>query len=175
MHDAVYKMVEEIVTYYITPRDSFEVLEISGERWDFDGNGVNYTRTVYPEFDICEKPMDRQFDLIIAEQVFEYLPRPYRAGCNVHAMLYEGGYFLISAPFLYPRHDYPMDCNRWSEMGLKYFLEECGFPIEGIKTDSWGNRDCIRALLDGRRNYQEGDSLENEPEFPVNVWAMARK
>ena len=42
-------------------------------------------------------------------------------------------------------HGYPIDCSRWTELGLKHFLAECGFPIEDFKTGSWGNRASVKA------------------------------
>ncbi len=64
----------------------------------------------YPEYDICEGPfLDecgaiRQFDLILANQVWEHLDRPYAATCNVLEMLRPGGYFWIAVPFFIPYH-----------------------------------------------------------------------
>jgi len=34
----------------------------------------------------------------------------------------------------------PVDCSRWTPLGMTYFLSEAGCPIEVIKTGSWGNR-----------------------------------
>jgi len=49
---------------------------------------------------------------------------------------------VVTTPFLIRLHDGPVDCSRRSETGLKYFLAECGFDIEKIKTGSWGNPEC---------------------------------
>jgi hypothetical protein len=43
-------------------------------------NFKSYTSTDFRDFDICAETLDRQFDLIIADQVFEHLPWPMRAG-----------------------------------------------------------------------------------------------
>ena len=51
------------------------------------------------------------------------------------------------APFMYRGHADPYDCTRWSETGMKYFLADCGFPIETIRTGSWGNAACIKSDL----------------------------
>lgn len=134
----------------------------------------SYTEGNYPEFDICKDCLNRTFDIIIADQVFEHLLWPYRAGRNVYQMLEPGGYFIISTPFLIRVHDVPVDCSRWTELGLKYLLAECGFSIEQIETGSWGNRECINANFKKwkRRGW---NSLRNEPNFPVTVWAIAKK
>ena len=62
-------------------------------------------------------------------------------------------------------------------MGFKYFLAECGFPLEAIRTGSWGNSSCVKANL--KRNWvryrKHIHSLRNEPKLPYVVWALARK
>jgi hypothetical protein len=89
------------------------------------------------------------------------------------------GHFLATTPFLLRIHKVPYDCSRWTETGMKYLLAECGFPLETIHTGSWGNRDCVRENLrsDGKsapyRPWKT--SLRNDPDFPIVVWALARK
>jgi SAM-dependent methyltransferase len=156
---------------------SFSVLEISGRAWNQPTLFQNYQAVDFPEFDICSQTLPEKFDLIIAEQVFEHLLWPFRAAKNVHAMLRPGGYFLITTPFMVRIHNCPTDCSRWSEVGMKYFLADCGFPLEGIQTGSWGNRACVRAhLKDWWHIYQSWrHSLVNEPDYPLSVWALAKK
>lgn len=161
----------------ITSRlDKVNVLEISGNRWKVEGETVKYTQASYPEFDICQNVLPGDFNLIIAEMVFEHLPYPYRAGRNVFQMLNTPGFFVISTPFMYPVHNHPIDCTRWTRAGMKYFLTECGFDENRIHTDSWGNRDCVKAMTPGPVEYDEQQhSLENDPDYPVSVWAIANK
>lgn len=157
------------------PCGEMAALEISGSTWR-DWGFKSHRSANYPEYDICTEPLPETFDIIIAEQVFEHLLWPYRAGRNVHAMLKPGGYFMISTPFLIAIHDHPVDCSRWTETGLKHFLAECGFPLEGVKTGSWGNRRCVKANLNAFLFYRANwHSLKNEYRFPVSVWALARK
>jgi SAM-dependent methyltransferase len=152
------------------------VLEISGNKWGQTNSFRKYTSVEYPDYDVCAGPLPERFDLIIAEQVFEHLQWPYRAGRNIYQMLNPGGYFLISTPFLLKVHNYPIDCSRWTETGLKYFLAECGFPLESMTTSSWGNRACIKANLNGWTPYNKWfHSLRNEPDFPAVVWGLCRK
>jgi SAM-dependent methyltransferase len=155
---------------------NLDVLEISGgPQWRRVFKFRSYTGTQYPDFDICSQTLDRQFDLIIADQVFEHLPWPNRAGRNVFQMLRPGGTFVIATPFLVRVHKVPLDCNRWTEQGLAYLLRDCGFPEGNIKTDSWGNRACLKANLTKWRRYGWYRPLWNEPNYPVMVWAFARK
>jgi SAM-dependent methyltransferase len=156
--------------------EKLDVLEISaGPQWRREFNFRSYTPTEYPDFDICSEALEQKFDLIIADQVFEHLPWPYRAGRNVHSMLRPGGYFIVATPFLLKIHKVPLDCSRWTEQGLSYLLQECGFAEDAIKTDSWGNRSCTIANFKRWRTRGWLGSLANEPDFPVMVWAIARK
>lgn len=155
--------------------ERLDVLEISaGPQWAREFSFRSYTATGYPEFDVCAQTLPRRFDLIIADQVFEHLQRPYRAARNVRAMLRPGGHFLLTVPFLVRVHKSPSDCTRWTEEGLGYFLQECGFAAAGITTGSWGNRDCVKANLTRWRKRGLFGSLVNEPDFPLVVWAFAR-
>ncbi|MBA3033141.1 MAG: class I SAM-dependent methyltransferase [Gammaproteobacteria bacterium] len=154
--------------------EKLNVLEISaGQHWREYGFG-QFTEANYPDFDICSQVMEDRFDLIIADQVFEHLLWPYRAAKNVLTMLKPGGYFLVTTPFLIRIHDVPHDCTRWTETGLKYFLNECGFPMETIRTDSWGNRSCVIANFTKWARRGWFGSLRNEPQFPVAIWALAQ-
>ena len=154
---------------------SLAALEVSGNRFSKHGF-KSYKSIEFPTFDICAGCLPETFDLIIAEQVFEHLLWPYRAAKNVYAMLNSRGYFLVSTPFLVPVHNFPVDCTRWTELGLKHFLAECGFPLEQVVTESWGNRKCVIANLSGWVPYRSRlHSLQNEPQYPYHVWALARK
>jgi SAM-dependent methyltransferase len=155
--------------------ETLNVLEISGgPQWRRAFNFGSYTSTQFPEFDICSEALDRKFDLIIADQVFEHLRWPIRAGRNVFKMLQPGGYFIIATPFLVRVHDVPIDCSRWTRQGLSYMLQECGFGEHDIRTDAWGNRKCLKANLFKWRRYGWYRSLANEPNFPIMVWAIAQ-
>jgi SAM-dependent methyltransferase len=154
---------------------TLRALEISGNHFSrlcFK----EYRAVHYPDYDVCTSSLAEEFDLIIAEQVFEHLLWPYRAGRNVYQMLSPGGHFLVSTPFLVRIHDYPTDCTRWTEMGLRFFLAECGFDLAKIRTFSWGNRACIQAdFTEWARYRRKIHSLANEPQFPYHVWAVAQK
>jgi SAM-dependent methyltransferase len=152
-----------------------KVLEISGKRWE--GFGFEeYVSVSFPEYDICCERIEEQYDLIVAEQVFEHLLWPYRAGRNIWKMLNPGGHFLITTPFLIRIHEEPHDCTRWSDTGLRHFLAECGFSLEDMQAGSWGNRRCVRANLKRWKPYRRlFHSLKNEKGFPLVTWALVRK
>ena len=155
--------------------ETLSVLEVSGRVWA-DFGFREYRSTSYPDFDLTRDVLPQRFDLIIAEHVFEHLLWPYRAGRNVLEMLADGGHFLVVTPFLYRVHDDPVDCTRWTETGLRHFLAECGFSLEGVRTGSWGNRRSVEASFTNeyRLFNRRVHPLRVEKEYPIVVWALAR-
>lgn len=159
----------------LDPKD-LDTLEISaGNQWSSKFRFKSFSETQYPAFDICSDKLDRKFDLIIADQIFEHLPFPFRATKNVFEMLRPGGYFIIATPFLVRVHNVPIDCSRWTETGLSYLLQDGGFQASNIQTHSWGNRNCVTKNFTKWRKRGFFGSKKNEPNFPVMVWAYARK
>jgi SAM-dependent methyltransferase len=155
---------------------SLRALEISGNRWETWGFRA-YQNTSFPAYDVCEKPLEREaFDIIFAEQILEHVLWPRRAASNLWTMLRPGGMLVVNTPFLIRVHEFPVDCSRWTELGLRYLLVEAGFDLGSIRTGSWGNRACVRANFWGWRRWIRWlHSLRNEPGFPVVVWAIAEK
>jgi SAM-dependent methyltransferase len=169
MNDATKQLVRAL------PVETLETVEISGNAWS-DFGFKSYDSVHFPAFDLCKDVLPKQYDLVIAEQVLEHVFWPYRAVKNVYDSLRPGGYFLVSTPFLVRVHNDPVDCSRWTELGLKHLLAEGGFPLEYIETGSWGNRACVVDNLASWVEYRPGEhSLVNEPELPYHVWARAKK
>lgn len=135
----------------------------------------SYHAVSYPEFDICRIKMERQFDMIIADNVFEHLQAPDAACQNVLGMLRPGGLFLVATPFLYRIHGSPHDYSRWTPAGLSELLIRNGFACEGLQVGSWGNLRCVKASLRHWQYLGWGRDLSNDPNLPIIVWAFAQK
>lgn len=160
-----------------------DVAEISG-KWGKRFQFRSYTQFRYPAFDICAGPFIddagqlRQFDLILANQVWEHLDRPYAATRNVLQMLRPGGYFWLAVPFFVPLHAAPQDCSRWNARGLKNLLIEAGFGADAIHAEQWGNAHVARRNLEAEWppvHDPETDDIRNDPDMPVCAWALAQK
>lgn len=159
-----------------------DVCEVSaGENEDWRHLGYRSYRTLeWPDFDLAVEPLAPElaarFDLVIADQVLEHLLYPLRGVRNIRAMLRPGGHALIMTPFLYPMHGHPVDCSRWSDVGLRHFLEEGGFALEDIQVWCWGNKGVAKALLTSWPRMGWRRRLPpNDPRCMVQVWALARK
>jgi SAM-dependent methyltransferase len=156
--------------------ERLDALEISaGQHWRRSFSFRSFTGTEYPGYDVCSEVLTRSFDLVIADQIFEHLQWPTRAARNISDMLRPGGHLIIAVPFLLRVHNSPIDCTRWTETGLSNLLQEAGFSPDRIRTDSWGNRACVKANLTRWRKRGFFGSLRNEPNVPVMVWAIAQK
>ncbi len=163
--------------------EKLDVAEISG-KWGAGFRFRSYRAFRYPRFDICAGPITddngkiRKFDLILANQVWEHLDRPYAATNNVRRMLKKGGHFWLAVPFLVRFHAAPADNSRWSARGLKNLLIEGGFQPGLIRVEQWGNRNAaLRNLEDlWPPEYDAGrDTLENDPKMPIMAWAIAQR
>lgn len=136
----------------------------------------SYRSANYPQFDICRNVLPGQFDVVIADQVLEHVPRPVDAARNIHAMVKPGGFAAIATPFLFRVHARPHDYNRWTPAGLEQLLIQGGFAADRIMADAWGNRTCAKAHLQGPvRAYGFKRDLRNDPEYPIMCWAFAQK
>ncbi len=160
--------------------DAAEISGKTGRRFVFQ----SYDRFRYPKYDICDGPFEtedglvRKYDIILANQVWEHLDRPYAAARNVLRMLRVGGYFWLAVPFYIRYHGAPVDCSRWTARGLKNLLIEAGFDADNIRAEQWGNRAAAARNLeaDWPPVYDpESDDLTNDPNCPVCAWALARK
>jgi len=171
MYEETIRLVEQLGP------GELDALEISGDRWRSLAKFKSYRSVDFPEYDLCIAPLPEQFDLVVADQVFEHLLWPYRAGRNVYEMVRPGGHFLVMTPFLVRVHAHPTDCSRWTETGIRHLLGECGFPMDLIRTGSWGNISCVRAELTRFRKYRRlfHHSLRDQPQYPIQVWALAKK
>lgn len=152
-----------------------DALEISaGWKWRGRQWG-SFTEMNWPQHDICKDVLDRKFDIVIADNVWEHLLYPYRAARNVHSMLRPGGWFVNITPFMIRYHPIPTDCSRWTELGMTHFLEEAGFDPARIVTGSWGNASAVKANFHRWARTGWKRILPNDERFPVTIWAMAQK
>jgi len=163
--------------------ERLDAAEISGQ-WGQGLGFKSFESYYYPRHDPCKAAFVRdhgaavKVDVILANQVWEHLDRPFAATRNVLKMLRKGGYFWVAVPFFIPFHAVPVDCNRWSARGLGNLLIEAGFEADSIRAGQWGNRAAALRNLEQPwpPEHQPGsDDLTNDPDFPLVSWALGRK
>ncbi len=152
---------------------SLHVAEVSGDLWTATP-WASHTQLDFPEFDLCRPPevLPGPFDLVICEQVLEHVPDPLTAVRTLRRLCRDDGHVYVSTPFLVRLHDWPGDYWRFTPDGLAILLRSQG--LEPVWVRSWGNREVAIANFDSWVPRLAGQSLENEPQLPVSVWALAR-
>lgn len=137
-----------------------------------------YAALAYPDFDLCA-PLteERRFDVVICEQVLEHVPDPQAAVANLHELTVAGGWVIVSTPFLIKVHEFPeygmLDYWRFTPRGLTTLLEGGGLAVERL--GAWGNRACVVGNFTDWSRPRSWSPMRNEPHFPVQVWAFARR
>lgn len=67
---------------------------------------------------------DSSYDIFIADQVLEHVPKVWKAAEEVCRVVKPGGLAIMTTPFLYPLHDYPVDCWRITPHGYQVLFPD---------------------------------------------------
>lgn len=201
-------MLESIAAALITqawePRPH-SVLDF-GSRWFGDGDGgwatlmrgvlkdvigrefVDHHLAVYPELDIQHLAIgDNQFDILVADQVLEHVPRPWLAAPEIHRVLKPGGIAVVCTPFLYPIHGSPDDYWRLTPSAYKVLFPEGQW--ETLVLDFWGNAARVGfeytqkgAFPEGRPDTSVAQAMGepfyvagNDGRCPLQIWWVGKK
>jgi SAM-dependent methyltransferase len=150
-----------------------DVAEISGDLWG-ELPWRTRQRLEFPEFDLCRPPdpLPGPFDLVICEQVLEHVVDPLTAVRTLKRLCRPGGYVYVATPFLVRLHGHPADYWRFTPRGLCVLLRSQG--LEPVWVRSWGNRKVAVANFTRWVSPFPWQTLRNEPQLPVVVWALAR-
>ena len=82
--------------------------------------------------DVCNVALDDEsVDGIIATGLLEHLDSDYDFMEECQRLLRKDGVLHIEVPFLQQYHDDPVDYRRYTETGLKKFVEQFGFEVMG--------------------------------------------
>jgi len=86
---------------------------------------------------ICELTtipvQDNSYDSILCNAVLEHVPDPIGSMQEFKRLLNDGGYAVISIPFLQPYHPTPTDFRRYTREGLVQLAEQTGFEVVEIR------------------------------------------
>lgn len=82
-------------------------------------------------YDGIEFPLsDASFDTILCNQVLEHVFSQKDFVAELLRVLRPGGTLILTVPFLWPEHEQPNDCLRYTSFGLRNLLEQRGFCVE---------------------------------------------
>ena len=73
--------------------------------------------------------LEKSIDAVQCMQLIEHVKNPELMIGEIHNALKPGGEIFLTAPFMYPYHEAPIDLNRWSQEGLRSLMKEFS-PIQ---------------------------------------------
>ena len=85
--------------------------------------------------------MDEAVDVVISGQCLEHVERPWRLVPEMARALKPGGTMVITAPWTWAIHRFPVDCWRILPDGMRVLLEDAGLTVEAsytVQNDCWG-------------------------------------
>lgn len=153
--------------------ESSSAVEVSGETRSRMG-WRRHVSVSFPRFDVCSPyEGDATYDVVFCEQVLEHVTDPWAAMRTLHDMARSGGHVIVSTPFLVRLHDHPGDYWRFSCDGMRLLMESAGLQI--VELGQWGNRRAVRANFARWVPTAWWRPYHDEAQFPVMVWAVARR
>jgi SAM-dependent methyltransferase len=72
---------------------------------------------------------DREFDSVVANEVFEHVFNPTDFLREINRVLKPGGMLLLTVPFVWDEHEQPNDYARYSSFGLASIVKQSGFKV----------------------------------------------
>lgn len=84
---------------------------------------------------------DESVDTVISGQCLEHVNNPFKLVAESARILKKDGYMLLTAPFKWREHKYPIDTFRYLPDGMRALMEEAGMTVINtylIKDDCWG-------------------------------------
>ena len=81
------------------------------------------------------------FDLVISGQCLEHCENPFRLTAEMVRVLKPGRLILLTAPWQWREHKWPLDCWRILPDGMRAMMREVGVePVEADmrENDCWG-------------------------------------
>jgi SAM-dependent methyltransferase len=77
---------------------------------------------------------DDSVQTILCTDVLEHLEEPKKAIAESFRVLATGGYAIYTVPLFWHIHEAPRDYFRYTEFGLRYLFEECGYEVVEVKS-----------------------------------------
>lgn len=75
---------------------------------------------------------DREFDQVVAMEVFEHIDDLHTTIEEIHRVLKPGGRIIVTVPFIWCEHETPTDYRRFTAEGLKNTMESYGFSTQKV-------------------------------------------
>ena len=146
MNDASYQQMEKLLQKYCDLSAPLRVLDVGSrdvngsyrrlmpKTWTYSGCDIQPGRNV----DIL---MPALYDiplpggscgLVISGQCLEHVPNPFRLMRDMARVLAPGGLMIVSAPWRFNIHRYPLDCWRVCPDGMAELFRDSGLAVVRI-------------------------------------------
>ncbi|MFC1856761.1 class I SAM-dependent methyltransferase [Thermodesulfobacteriota bacterium] len=152
----------------------------------------SYTRVDLSELKHAGKPsvcadaahlpfQDKAFDTVLCTEVIEHCTCPSKVLREIYRVLKSSGCAIISAPFMYPYHDDPVDYYRFTDRGLSHLIENVGLKV--VQIHPLGTRmdfgvdlysKCMITILE-KINFLKGTFINICVLFPQIVYLFFRR
>ena len=84
---------------------------------------------------------DNSVDTVISGQCLEHVNNPFKLVAESARILKPEGHMLLTAPFQWREHRYPLDTFRYLPDGMRALMEEAGMTVIHTylnQNDAWG-------------------------------------
>lgn len=173
------ELMQGIIFYYLDRREHLNVLDVGSKdngdnckgfhdslrdtKWDVIGLDLEKGRCV----DVITAPYnypfaDNTFDAVIANQVMEHVEHPWVWIMEMSRVLKYEGFMIITTPWKFKIHRFPVDCWRVLPDGMEVILKWAGckpliYDIEDIWTYGVGQKDLEMQKRDVLRTFHPKD------------------
>jgi len=138
----------------------------------------------YPEYNILDLKFESNiFDFCVSDQVLEHVEGdPFLAFSETARVIKPGGYVCHTTCFINKVHGVPKDFWRFTLDSLSLLASKSGLDVEIL--GGWGNRDAMaliesqyrfKPIPDDPKNPIYQLAMQNEIDWPITVWVLARK
>lgn len=159
MHAGSYHEMKHVLYRYLDPARPLRVLDVGAAcvnvsfphtyrehmagPWEYVGADVQ----AGPNVDLVMRSAYRiqkdggRFDAVISGQCLEHVERPWALVREMARMLKVGGCMILTAPWRWEMHRWPIDCWRILPDGMRVLLRDAGLDVLETYTvadDCWG-------------------------------------
>jgi SAM-dependent methyltransferase len=155
MHDTSYNGISALVNQFMDKTKLYSVLDVGS--YDVNGNYksiFNYPGWSYlgvdiafgPNVDKCIEPyqwdlQDNSYDVVLSGQCLEHVEMPWLWIKEAERVCKPGGLIILTAPWCFPIHQYPVDCWRLLPDGMSVLLTKVAHTT--ILHLSTNDNDCF--------------------------------
>lgn len=159
MHKSSFEEMSAVLGRYLDANSALQVLDVgsalAGDTWRRAYRELISPRWTYIGADISPGPNvdlvmlspyqiqteGDSFDVVISGQCLEHVERPWVLVPEMARMLKPEGFLILTAPWQWTIHRYPLDCWRILPDGMKVLLRDAHLKVLDtyvIENDCWG-------------------------------------